>query len=294
MALQYQNSGPVDCSSAVDFGNLRGKTVLVTGGSSGLGFAYVKAFSEAGAIVVNADLNPLPGDFASPNVHFTKCDVRSWADQKLAFTTAAAKSVNGFIDIVIANAGISGDDPFLAEIDTTNIQEPDMRIIHINLIGTMYTARLTLNHFSLHSDISPQDKCLIFKSSLAGYLDSRPSYGSTKFGLRAVMRSLRHNEICRVNIVAPWFIRTPIMGEETVKILTAQLQAQGSDFGRIEDCVHCVLRISADNSIHGRGFGIVPRNLVAEGYCDLDQDDFKQGTLCSELQRIISKVSHRK
>lgn len=43
------------------------------------------------------------------------CDVRDWEQQKNAFKTAALKSKNGFIDIVIANAGISGDDPFLMD-----------------------------------------------------------------------------------------------------------------------------------------------------------------------------------
>jgi NAD(P)-dependent dehydrogenase (short-subunit alcohol dehydrogenase family) len=81
-----------------------------------------------------------------------------------------------------------------------------MRIVHVNLLGAMYTVRLALNHFKLHPHIAPEDRCLILKSSLAGYLDSRPSYGSAKFGLRAVMRSLRHQGICRVNIVAPWYV----------------------------------------------------------------------------------------
>jgi NAD(P)-dependent dehydrogenase (short-subunit alcohol dehydrogenase family) len=80
-----------------------------------------------------------------------------------------------------------------------------MRIVETNLIGTMYTVRLALNHYLLHPEIPPRHKCLILKSSLAGYLDSRPSYGSAKFGLRAVMRALRHKGICRVNIVAPWY-----------------------------------------------------------------------------------------
>jgi hypothetical protein len=34
-------------------------------------------------------------------------------------------------------------------------------------------------------------------------------------------------------------------------MLTSQLEEIGSDFGLAEDCAHCVLRISVDNSIHG-------------------------------------------
>jgi NAD(P)-dependent dehydrogenase (short-subunit alcohol dehydrogenase family) len=89
-------------------------------------------------------------------------------------------------------------------VDAPDVQAPDMRIVDINLVGEMHTTRLALNNFLLHPEVSPHDKCLILKSSLAGYLDAKPSYSSAKFGLRAVMRSLRHMGTCRVNIVAPW------------------------------------------------------------------------------------------
>lgn len=89
-------------------------------------------------------------------------------------------------------------------VEAPDVQEPDMRIVQVNLIGAMFTIRLALNHFLRRPEIDPREKCLILKSSLAGYLDSRPSYGSAKAGLRAVMRSLRHRGTCRINIVAPW------------------------------------------------------------------------------------------
>jgi NAD(P)-dependent dehydrogenase (short-subunit alcohol dehydrogenase family) len=49
------------------------------------------------------------------SVHFAECDVRQWEEQKAAFRLAASKSSSGMIDVVIANAGISGDDPFLMD-----------------------------------------------------------------------------------------------------------------------------------------------------------------------------------
>ncbi|KEF53531.1 uncharacterized protein A1O9_10506, partial [Exophiala aquamarina CBS 119918] len=298
-SLQYQDLGPVDCSRAVEFGNLRGKTVLVTGDSTSFFQAIVFELIECrNAIVVNADLNPTPEGLALPksvnkdSVYFTKCDICSWPDQKTAFKSVVAKSVNNSIDIIVANAGISGDDPLLMNLDA-DVEEPDTRIVQTNLIGTMYTTGLALNHYLLLPEIPPQNKCLILNSSLAGYLDSRPSYGSAKFGLRAVMRALRHKGVCQVNIISPWFIHTPILSKEAASLLTTQLEEIGSDFGLAEDCAHCVLRISVDNSIHGRGFGILPRNMVKEGYCDLDEDDYKPGTLCHQLRKDILRVSHR-
>lgn len=43
---------------------------------------------------------------------FVKCDVRNWQDQVNVFKTAIAKSPRHGIDIVVANAGVSGSDEF--------------------------------------------------------------------------------------------------------------------------------------------------------------------------------------
>ena len=44
------------------------------------------------------------------SVKFVKCNVTIWADQLAVFKTAISSSSSGKIDIVIANAGISGGD----------------------------------------------------------------------------------------------------------------------------------------------------------------------------------------
>ena len=42
------------------------------------------------------------------------------------------------------------------------------------------------------------------------------------------------------------------MTDDVAGVLGAQLKKQNSDFAHVEDSVHCVLRISTDESIHGR------------------------------------------
>lgn len=49
-------------------------------------------------------------DVRSSSVKFVKCNVTVWADQLAVFKTAIASSPSGRVDIVIANAGISGGD----------------------------------------------------------------------------------------------------------------------------------------------------------------------------------------
>lgn len=54
-------SGPVDFSKTVDRSLLKGKTALVTGGSSGIAAATSRSLAEAGASVVIADINEEAG-----------------------------------------------------------------------------------------------------------------------------------------------------------------------------------------------------------------------------------------
>ena len=54
-------SGPVDVKGPVNYGALKDRNVIVTGGSSGLGKAFVHMFAENGANIVIADLQDGPG-----------------------------------------------------------------------------------------------------------------------------------------------------------------------------------------------------------------------------------------
>jgi NAD(P)-dependent dehydrogenase (short-subunit alcohol dehydrogenase family) len=133
--------------------------------------------------------------------------------------------------------------------------EPDLRIAQINMIGVLYTTKLALHYFA-KSPLPSAQKCLILKSSLAGYLDipSAPSYQTSKYAVRGLMCNLRRAGRCRVNVVAPWFIKTPIMSENVVERLGPALANMGSEFAEIEDSVKAVLRIACDEKISGMWF----------------------------------------
>lgn len=53
-------------------------------------------------------------------MQYVKCDVTSWEDQLAAFKAAITKSPTASVDIVVANAGVSGSDEFFEGIP----QEP--------------------------------------------------------------------------------------------------------------------------------------------------------------------------
>lgn len=79
----------------------------------------------------------------------------------------------------------------------------------INLTGVLYTTKLAMHYFRRQPIAADRDRCLILKSSLAGYVDlpSSIQYNSSKFGVRGLFRCLRRTswtEGIRVNLVAPW------------------------------------------------------------------------------------------
>lgn len=156
------------------------------------------------AYVTNVDVNPPSKEPSSSYYQYIKCDVRSWDEQLSVFKAAIANSPHNTIDIVIPNAAVVGNDPIFIQEDTDEPTKPDLRIIEVGFIGTAYTTKLALHCFSRLGEKS--DRCLILKSSIAGYSDllGTPSYQSMKYAVRGLMCGLRRSGLCRVNLIAPW------------------------------------------------------------------------------------------
>lgn len=153
-------------------------------------------------------------------------------------------------------------------------------------------------------------------SSLAGYLDlpGSPQYNAAKFGVRGLMRALRRTGSAtnmRVNIIAPWFVRTPIIADPVQDLL----ESKGIVFAEKEDVAAAVMHLASDRSINGgcgqfeasknvlarsmlmiligRALTIVPRHVAAKGYVDYGKDDFPEGDLFSGWQDMVMGVLHR-
>lgn len=96
-----------------DRAKLAGRSIVITGGASGIGKEMVKAFTAAGAFVTIGDMQESGQQLAEELGHratFVKTDVTSWNDLVALFETALARSPSHSIDTVVANAGISGRD----------------------------------------------------------------------------------------------------------------------------------------------------------------------------------------
>src|SRR4029079_10322726 len=95
----------VDNWTPANLPNLSGRTVVVTGASSGIGAATARAMADAGAKVVLAVRDPLKGERAAATMT-GDVEVRPLDLESLASVRAFAAAWTGDIDILINNAGI--------------------------------------------------------------------------------------------------------------------------------------------------------------------------------------------
>ncbi|PSS03178.1 hypothetical protein BD289DRAFT_359466 [Coniella lustricola] len=293
-----RQSVPVDVTAAYDASTLRGKTVLITGGSSGLGAAFARAWASHGANIIIGDISSEAGQSvvadlrsstSSAHHHFIHCDVTSWPSQAALFQRAVALSPTGELDAVVASAGITDkfgaitgkgfENP--AHLDQPNPPAPDLSCVQVNLIGVMYTAHLAL--FWLQQNTPPdsqpppayvdtrdaRDRHLLLIGSSAGLfvLPGIPQYITAKHGVTGLFRSLRtlsYRQGIRVNMLCPYFVDTPILPTRAVAMLA------GLGLARLDDTVDAATRLmaapaSTHDRIAGRALWIGPRMEFFKG-----------------------------
>ena len=123
------------------------KSVIVTGGASGIGLAMSRHFASQGQRVaildVNAEAGPgvaaaVAAEYPAAAVSFRKCNVASWDEQAAAFKQTYDEH-GGRIDIVMVNAGISEQGATtLVDLAEETPSPPMLRTLDVNLIGTIY------------------------------------------------------------------------------------------------------------------------------------------------------------
>lgn len=110
------------------------RTVLVTGGASGIGAAVARAFTADGARVTVLDRRVS----ADPDVRSVEGDVRSFADNERAVAAAAG---TGGLDVLIANAGVHDGGMTLLDGDPAELESRFRRLFEVNLLGYLLAAR---------------------------------------------------------------------------------------------------------------------------------------------------------
>lgn len=187
-----------------------GKTILVTGGGSGIGAACVRRFFAEGASVVAADVRKddvdrVVSEFGgSDRIYGVGVDV-SDRDQVAAFVAGAVERFGNLYGLV-NSAGIRG-------VGTVLDVEPETwrRVLSVNLDGTFNTCQA----FARAVKDAQTPGVIANVSSAAGIrgVPNRLAYAASKFGVSGITQTMAL-ELgplgIRVNAVAPGMIRTPM------------------------------------------------------------------------------------
>lgn len=186
---------------------MKGKVVIITGASSGIGRALAKEFFSRGAsLSLGArridQLEALKAELRSPNVLCVATDVSLEVDCKNLINLTIEKF--GRIDVLINNAGISMRSLFL-DLD----MEVMHRVMNVNFFGTVYCTRYALP-FLLESKGS-----LVGVISIAGHvgLPGRTAYSASKFAIRGFLDTIRIEYLksgLHVLVAAPGFTASEV------------------------------------------------------------------------------------
>jgi 3-oxoacyl-[acyl-carrier protein] reductase len=186
------------------------RSVLVTGGSRGIGLAIARAFAAQGDRVAITYRGSTPPE----GLFGVQCDVTSAADVDAAFT--AVEAAHGPVEILIANAGITKD-TLLLRMD----EDTFASVIDTNLTGSYRVAKRAAAGM-----LKARRGRLIFISSVVGLYGSagQANYAASKAGLVGFARSLARELGSRgitSNVVAPGFVDT-----DMTAVLTDERKAE--------------------------------------------------------------------
>jgi len=228
--------------------NVTGLATIVTGGASGIGYAYAEAMANNGARVAILDIDSAALDAASAKLRATGADIRSIAldvtDRaalRAAFDETA--SVFGGLDVVFVNAGIDSPPGFLSMTGERSLDgafenisdERWDKVIATNFTSVFTSIRAAVPHMKRR----PQGGRIIVTTSV-GALRSEAIIGTPYMPAKAGSAHLVRQaalELAKFNIlvnsIAPGPFVTNIGGGHMRDPRTAEAFARVVPLGRV-------------------------------------------------------------
>ena len=232
-----------------------GRSVLVTGGTRGIGLGIARAFAEAGDRVLIVGRDEARAREAADGVPGAEWAVGDVADpEDCARVVEQAVRSTGGLDVVCANAGVFPSSP-LVSMD----QDELGRVIDTNLKGTVFTVQSAIEALT-----ASERGRVVITSSITGPLTGYSGwthYGATKAAQLGFMRSAALELAPRgitVNAVLPGNVRTEgldDMGPDYLERMRAAIPL--GRVGEVEDIAATCLFLAGPGASFITGQAIV-------------------------------------
>lgn len=240
-------------------GKLEGKTALITGANSGIGYATAKLFLQEGAKVIITGRNEKTVNEAVRNLGKHAYGIVSDAGKMNDLDALHSKiaAITSKIDILFANAGVAQFAPF-----TETTEELFDTQMGINFKGAFFTIQKLL-------PLIPDGASIILNSTILVHsgLGTSTAYSSSKGAVLSFAKTLAvelAGRKIRVNSISPGPINTPIYGklglsEDVLKEFAAGVQAKVplNRFGEGDDIANAALFLASSDSSFMTGSEIV-------------------------------------
>ena len=215
--------------------DFEGKTAVVTGAASGIGFGLAERFAQENMQVVMADVEEEALEKAverleqhQHRVTGVRADVL--VKESIDELFAKAQEHYGNIHILCNNAGIGA---FSGNRAIWEVEEPDWNwTLGVNFYGVLYGIQAFLPHMHAHGE----EGHVVTTASLAGLMGGSGTYGVSKHAVRALAESLNGDLFARgskigSSVLCPGFVNTNIGNAERNR----PANMQKSDLPDIDD-----------------------------------------------------------
>ncbi len=235
--------------------DFKGQTIIITGGTRGIGRGIAESFLKAGAkVIVTYSTNEAAAaqfkqnnrQFAK-NIDIQKLDVAKYEEVEKFFKYIDTNY--GSFEVLVNNAGIRKDS-ILAMMKESDWHD----VMNVNLAGTFFMCKFAVKILmrKLYGRI------INISSVMERYaFEGQANYASSKAGLIALTKSLSKEVATRgitVNCVSPGFVATELIQDLPEKLREAYMtRIPLKRFGSTEEVATCVLFLASKEASYVTG-----------------------------------------
>ena len=231
--------------------DLKGKNIIVTGASGGIGNSIVEKLNQAGANLLvsgtrTEKLDELKNKFE--NIRTLKFDI-SQIDKIEDFVENATKELGGNLDCIINNAGVTQDN-----LAIRMSLDEWQKVININL-----TATFLINKSVIRKMLKNKSGKIVNITSVVGHTGNlgQANYTASKAGIIAMSKTLAieyAKKNININCISPGFIKTAMTDKLDDKFKEAIISKIPSGrLGDPNDIANAVLFLCSNQSDYING-----------------------------------------